>query len=40
MRAVAATVYTLGTLWAAVATGEVIAAIVAWMASMLLIASC
>lgn len=40
MRAVAATVYTLGTILAALATGEVMAVMVAWMASMLLIASC
>lgn len=40
MRVVAATVYTLGALAAAIATGEVMASMVAWMASMLLIASC
>lgn len=40
MRAVAAAVYTLGTLAAAIATGEAMASMVAWMASMLLIASC
>lgn len=40
MRAVAATVYTLGAIGAAIATGEIIASLTAWMASMLLIASC
>lgn len=40
MRVVAATVYTLGALAAAISTGEVMASMVAWMASMLLIASC
>jgi hypothetical protein len=40
MRAVAATVYTVGTIMAACATGEIVVAMVAWMASMLLIASC
>ena len=40
MRVVAATVYTLGALAAAISTGEVMASMGAWMASMLLIASC
>lgn len=40
MRAVAATVYTVGMIMVSCATGEIVAATVVWMASMLLIASC
>lgn len=40
MKAVAATVYTLGAFAAACATGEVVAAMVAWMASMILVSIC